>query len=47
MNVVRSAGDATGYLEPWWVEERRGLAFTAAGEEVTFGVDGLRVVVEG
>lgn len=47
VDVFRSAGDACGYLEPWWVEERHGLAFTAAGEKVTLGVEGLGVFVHG
>jgi hypothetical protein len=47
VDVFRTAGDACAYLEPWWVEERHGLAFTAAGEQVTLGVDGYQVVVDG
>ena len=47
VDVFRSAGDACGYLEHWWVEERHGLALTAAGEQVALGVDGDRVVVDG
>ena len=47
VDIFRSAGDACAYLEPWWVEERHGLAFTAAGERVTFGVGGRGVTVEG
>jgi hypothetical protein len=47
VDVFRSAGDLCRYLEPWWVEERHGLAFTAAGEAVIFGSDGRCVSVEG
>lgn len=47
VDVFRSAGDACCYLEPWWVEERHGLAFTAAGDQVMLGVDGGGVVVDG
>ena len=47
VDLFRNIDDACAYLEPWWVEERHGLAFTGAGEEVIFGVDGFRVVVDG
>ncbi len=43
--VFRSAGEMSGYLEHWWVEEGYGFAFTAAGERLTLGVDGEERVV--
>jgi hypothetical protein len=46
VDVFRSAGDACAYLEHWWVEERLGLAFTAAGSQVICGVEDARVVVD-
>jgi hypothetical protein len=47
VSVFRSAGDACSYLEPWWVEERHGMAFNAFGEKVSLGTDDSRVVVKG
>ena len=47
LSLFRSAGDACRYLEPWWVEERHGHAFTASGEAVTLATDGGQVVVQG
>lgn len=45
LDVFRSEGDACSYLEHWWVEDLHGLAFTATGMQVIFGVHNARVVV--
>ena len=39
VSVFRSADDACGWLEHWWVENGEGFAFTATGERLTLGVD--------
>jgi hypothetical protein len=46
ISVFRSAGEACGALEPWWVQDREGFAFTASGDRLTLGVDDRgRVIV--
>lgn len=48
VSVFRSAGEACGWLEHWWVETGKGFAFTAAGHRLTLGVDDKdRVTVTG
>jgi len=45
VSVFRSAGEACRYLESWWVTENLGVAFTAAGERLSLGIQGEAVVV--
>ena len=48
VSIFRSAGEACGYLEHWWVENGEGFAFTATGERLTLDVDERdRVIVTG
>ena len=46
VDVFRSMAAACRYLEPWWVEEGHGFAFSAAGDRIVLGVENDRVVVE-
>ena len=39
VDVFRSVAAACRYLEPWWVEEGYGFAFSAAGDRIVLGVD--------
>ena len=34
LSVFRSVGEACAKLEPWWVQDREGFAYTAAGERL-------------
>jgi hypothetical protein len=43
--IFRSEGEACRYLEPWWVEQAEGFAFSASGQRLMLRVDGARVVV--
>ena len=48
VSIFLSSGEACRYLEPWWVEEARGYAFTATGDRLTLAVDAqTRVIVAG
>ena len=47
VSVFRDADAMCRWLEPWWVEDGEGFAFSAAGERILLGVDGTRVVVTG
>jgi hypothetical protein len=48
VSVFRTADEACGWLEPWWVENGEGFAFTTAGERLMLGVDDCdRVIVTG
>jgi hypothetical protein len=43
--IFRSEGESCRYLEPWWVEQAEGFAFSASGQRLMLRVDGARVVV--
>jgi hypothetical protein len=46
--IYRSAGEACGALEHWWVEGNEGFVFTASGTRLMLGVDEKkRVIVAG
>ncbi len=38
VSVYRSEGDAIQHLEPWWVENSEGFAFTATGVRLVLGI---------
>ncbi len=47
VSIFRSSGEACRYLEPWWVEDAHGYAFTATGIRLALAVDGDRVIIAG
>ncbi len=45
VDIFRSEGEACRYLEHWWVEDKLGFAFSAAGQRLNLGVDRTAVTV--
>ncbi|WP_126174524.1 hypothetical protein [Altericroceibacterium xinjiangense] len=45
VSVFRSLGEACRWLEPWWVENHEGFAFTATGARLTLGMDSNNSVI--
>lgn len=44
--LFRSVGEACVYIEPWWVEQAEGFAFTATGKRVVLRPGRFTVDVE-
>jgi len=46
ISVFRNGGDACGYLEPWWVKDKEGVAINGIGLHVVLGMRDNSVVID-